>query len=38
VPTFGNVGKTESSKFQTQNSADEEHETPMIIEKETDDS
>ncbi|KAA6359778.1 MAG: hypothetical protein EZS28_044695, partial [Streblomastix strix] len=38
VPTLGNLGQTESSEVQTQNSADEEHEAPMINEKETDDS
>ncbi|KAA6380314.1 MAG: hypothetical protein EZS28_024160 [Streblomastix strix] len=38
VPTTGNLGQTESSKFQTQSSADEEHETPMIKGKETVDS
>ncbi|KAA6370470.1 MAG: hypothetical protein EZS28_034003, partial [Streblomastix strix] len=35
VPTLGNLGQTESSEVQTQSSADEEHEAPMI--KETDD-
>ncbi|KAA6383694.1 MAG: hypothetical protein EZS28_020779 [Streblomastix strix] len=38
VPTLGNLGQTESSEVQTQSSADEEHEAPMIKEKETDDS
>ncbi|KAA6344543.1 MAG: hypothetical protein EZS28_052233, partial [Streblomastix strix] len=38
VPTLGNLRQTESSEVQTQNSADEEHEEPMIKEKETDDS
>ncbi|KAA6360833.1 MAG: hypothetical protein EZS28_043640, partial [Streblomastix strix] len=33
-----NLGQTESSEVQTQSSADEEHEAPMIKEKETDDS
>ncbi|KAA6313349.1 MAG: hypothetical protein EZS28_055768, partial [Streblomastix strix] len=37
-PTLGNLGQTESSEVQTQSGADEEHETPMIKEKETDDS
>ncbi|KAA6398991.1 MAG: hypothetical protein EZS28_005477 [Streblomastix strix] len=38
VPTLGNLGQTESSEVQTLNSADEQHEAPMIREKETDDS
>ncbi|KAA6398535.1 MAG: hypothetical protein EZS28_005944, partial [Streblomastix strix] len=37
VPTLGNLGQTESSEVQTQSSADEEHEAPMIKERETDD-
>ncbi|KAA6384048.1 MAG: hypothetical protein EZS28_020423, partial [Streblomastix strix] len=38
VPTVGNLGQTESSEVQTQSSADEQHEAPMIKGKETDDS
>ncbi|KAA6370796.1 MAG: hypothetical protein EZS28_033676 [Streblomastix strix] len=38
VPTLGNLGQTESSEVQTYSSANEEHETPMQEEKETDDS
>ncbi|KAA6385608.1 MAG: hypothetical protein EZS28_018867 [Streblomastix strix] len=38
VPTLENLGQTESSEIQTLSSADEEHEAPMIKEKETDDS
>ncbi|KAA6372709.1 MAG: hypothetical protein EZS28_031765 [Streblomastix strix] len=38
VPTLGNLGQMERSQVQTQSSADEQHETPMIKEKETDDS
>ncbi|KAA6381782.1 MAG: hypothetical protein EZS28_022689, partial [Streblomastix strix] len=38
VPTLENLGQTESSEVQTQSSADEEHESPMIKEKRTDDS
>ncbi|KAA6354161.1 MAG: hypothetical protein EZS28_050311, partial [Streblomastix strix] len=38
VLTLGNLGQTESSEGQTQSSADEEHEAPMIKEKEADDS
>ncbi|KAA6359346.1 MAG: hypothetical protein EZS28_045128, partial [Streblomastix strix] len=38
VPTLGNLGQTESSEVQTLSSADEQHEAPMIKEKETDDS
>ncbi|KAA6367853.1 MAG: hypothetical protein EZS28_036621, partial [Streblomastix strix] len=38
VPTLRNLGQTENSEVQTLSSAVEEHETPMIKEKETDDS
>ncbi|KAA6356596.1 MAG: hypothetical protein EZS28_047877, partial [Streblomastix strix] len=38
VPTLGNLEQTESSEVQTQSSTNEEHEAPMIKEKETDDS
>ncbi|KAA6380307.1 MAG: hypothetical protein EZS28_024165 [Streblomastix strix] len=38
VPTLRNLGQTESSEVQSQNSADEEYEVPMQKEKETDDS
>ncbi|KAA6358415.1 MAG: hypothetical protein EZS28_046058, partial [Streblomastix strix] len=38
VPTFGDLGQTESSEVQAQSSADEEHEAPMTKGKETDNS
>ncbi|KAA6370179.1 MAG: hypothetical protein EZS28_034294, partial [Streblomastix strix] len=38
VPTLGNLGQTESSEVYTQSIDDEQHEAPMIKEKETDDS
>ncbi|KAA6375880.1 MAG: hypothetical protein EZS28_028595 [Streblomastix strix] len=38
VHTLGNLWQTESSEVQTMRSADEEHEAPMIKEKETGDS
>ncbi|KAA6365061.1 MAG: hypothetical protein EZS28_039412 [Streblomastix strix] len=37
VPTLGNLGQSESSEVKTLSNADEEHEAPMIKEKETDD-
>ncbi|KAA6384508.1 MAG: hypothetical protein EZS28_019966, partial [Streblomastix strix] len=38
VPTLGNLRHAESSEVQITISADEEHEAPMIKQKETDDS
>ncbi|KAA6379263.1 MAG: hypothetical protein EZS28_025212, partial [Streblomastix strix] len=38
VPALGNLGQAESSEVYTLSSAEEEHEAPMIKEKETDDS